>query len=364
MAKKKSGSNAVSIFAVVVGCVVGFLAAMYLSTVELVAVIVFFALSLYLHIIIHEGGHLLFGLLTGYGFVSFRIGSFQWTKKEGKLRFGRLSVGGTSGQCLMSPPQRDDGKMPVVLYNLGGSMLNLIFALGALILLFWIKGRLGRYFIMYFSVAGGLTALVNGIPLRTGMVDNDGRNVLALRKDPDAQRAFVVQLNVAAQTAQGTRLSEMPEDWFCIAEDARLSNGLIATQAAMAVSRFLDQGRYQEASALCDRLLAVSEDLTGLVRNSVQCDRLSCELIGENRREVVDRLYTPDLQKTMKAMKTSPSVLRTEYLYALCRSQDGKKAKEIKGRFELIAKKYPYPNDILADRALMEKAQKSQEQEV
>lgn len=49
------------------------------------------------HIAIHEAGHLIFGLLTGYGFSSYRLGSFMLLKENGKLRFRRLSIPGTGG---------------------------------------------------------------------------------------------------------------------------------------------------------------------------------------------------------------------------------------------------------------------------
>ena len=56
-----------------------------------------------LQIVLHEGGHLLFGLLSGYRFVSFRI--FNWTliRQEGKFRLKRFGIAGTGGQCLMFP---------------------------------------------------------------------------------------------------------------------------------------------------------------------------------------------------------------------------------------------------------------------
>ncbi|MBP3888386.1 MAG: hypothetical protein J6F30_12205 [Cellulosilyticum sp.] len=40
---------------------------------------------------IHEGVHLVFGLLSGYRFSSFRIAGWMWIKKEGKLCFKKLS---------------------------------------------------------------------------------------------------------------------------------------------------------------------------------------------------------------------------------------------------------------------------------
>ena len=84
--------------------------------------------ALLLQIVIHEAGHLVFGLVTGYQFVSFRIWNMMWLKKDGKIQFKRMSLAGTGGQCLMSPPDLADGKMPVLLYNFGGAIMNLFSA--------------------------------------------------------------------------------------------------------------------------------------------------------------------------------------------------------------------------------------------
>ena len=48
--------------------------------------------ALFFHMIVHEAGHLFFGLMTGYKFSSFRIASFMWLKENGKLKFKRLTL--------------------------------------------------------------------------------------------------------------------------------------------------------------------------------------------------------------------------------------------------------------------------------
>ena len=58
--------------------------------------------------------------MTGYKFNSFRIFSVILIKQNEKLKIKNISLAGTGGQCLMSPPELIDGKMPYVLYNLGG----------------------------------------------------------------------------------------------------------------------------------------------------------------------------------------------------------------------------------------------------
>ncbi|MBO5413517.1 MAG: hypothetical protein J6A29_04410, partial [Clostridia bacterium] len=73
------------------------------KNLELVIIIGFIAylISSYLHTIIHEAGHLVFGLLSGYKFVSFRIGNIMLIKIKNKLKFKKFSLLGTAGQCLM-----------------------------------------------------------------------------------------------------------------------------------------------------------------------------------------------------------------------------------------------------------------------
>ena len=83
--------------------------------------------SFIIHIVVHELGHLVFGLLTGYKFSSFRIGSLMLIKTEDKLKFCKYSLAGTGGQCLLMPP-KNHKKKPYILYNLGGIFFNLIFS--------------------------------------------------------------------------------------------------------------------------------------------------------------------------------------------------------------------------------------------
>ncbi len=139
-----------------------------------------FALTLFslyaamlLQVIIHEAGHLVFGLLTGYRFLSFRVFSLMLVREEEKLRFRRYSLAGTGGQCLMIPPELRDGTMPVLLYNFGGAILNLVAAalFFALSLLLPPSSFL-RLFLRLLALAGVYYALTNGIPLHLGPVDN------------------------------------------------------------------------------------------------------------------------------------------------------------------------------------------------
>ena len=75
--------------------------------------LVFLYLSWVLQVVIHEAGHLICGLLSGYTFSSFRIGSMMILKENGRFVTKRLKIAGTGGQCLMAPPVMVNGKSAV-----------------------------------------------------------------------------------------------------------------------------------------------------------------------------------------------------------------------------------------------------------
>ena len=273
----------------------------------ILVLIVSMYVALFLQIIIHEAGHLVFGLLTGYRFISFRVSSFMWMKDSDRIRFKRLSVAGTVGQCLMAPPELKDGKMPVQLYNYGGAIMNLIASAvcGGLTLL-CPAGSLLRPFLLMMLVTGIAYALMNGLPIRTGLANNDGRNAWDLARNPEAVRAFWITLKMNELSAKGVCLRDMPEEWFAVPDEEGMKNGITSSLGAFACSRLMDQGKFEEADALMERLLSHPNGIPGVLRKMLVCDRIYVELIRENRPEVLEGLRTKDQVKFMKSMKKFP----------------------------------------------------------
>lgn len=317
--------------------------------------LVFLYLSFFIHIVLHETGHLIFGLMSGYQFSSFRIGTHMLMKENGKLVHRKIKIAGTGGQCLMIPPEMVDGKFPVVLYNLGGSIVNLVVA--ALMIPVFVaidKSSVFALFVFLFIAMGAITGLSNGIPMRTKTVDNDGYNAISLGKSREAMRAFWIQTKTNEQLTKGIRTKDMPEEWFEVPSDDAMKNPMVATIGVYAASRMMDQHRFEEAGKLIDYMLKIETGMVALHRNLLICDQIYLELIGQNRSDRVEALYTKELKKFMKAMKTFPSVIRLEYAYRLLAEHDPESAAKSMAAFEKVAATYPYPNDINTERELME----------
>ena len=333
-----------------------------MSRIERLLMIVYLFLFIYIgfliQIIIHESGHLVFGLLSGYRFCSFRIFGFMWTLENGRIKFHRLSIAGTGGQCLMAPPELRDGRIPVMLYNYGGALMNLIFSAFFLVLSFLCPAYSPiRMFLEIAAWIGVAFALINGLPLRMGPVNNDGKNAIDLSRDPEATKAFWITMKANEKISEGMRLKDMPDDWFTVPSDEAMKNGIIAAAGVLACNRLMDEHRFAEADAMMEHMLSLESGIVGLHRSLLICDRMYVELITENRSHVLLSMLTKEQEKIMKSMKKYPSVLRTEYVYALLSQRDEEKAKKIREQFEKSAATYPYATEIDAEREYMEIAE-------
>lgn len=311
-----------------------------------------------LHTVIHEAGHLVGGLLSGYKFVSFRILGFIWYKDGDRIKCGRMKIAGTAGQCLMAPPKLIDGKMPVVLYNLGGILMGFIMSgvFAALCLAFEARPVLWAVFAI-LALVGVALSVINALPMKGGI--NDGSNTVSLLKNPALVRYLWLQLAVNAYISMGTRLKDMPAVWFEKSEDEDLGSPIMCGVAMLRVSRFLDEMRFADAKTEGERILrrgGLNPIYGAILKNDLV---FACLASGET--ESAEKYYTEELKKFMRSMKTYPGILRTEYALALLYEKNPGLASEKKTAFEKAAKKYPNPCEIEGERELMDYADKMAE---
>ena len=189
----------------IIGYAVGKIAGDTLSRVDKPNIILFLItgiIAFVLHIIVHEAGHLFFGLLSGYKFISFRVFDFKIMKDENgkfKIRYERLA--GTGGQCLMRAPEYVEGKFRYKLYLLGGVTFNLVFSI-----VFWLV--LPSYYTLLFALIGYALAFLNLIP----MGFNDGMTFYHASKDETTRFILFLQLEyVYYQSIGKNLLIEQPE---------------------------------------------------------------------------------------------------------------------------------------------------------
>ena len=189
----------------IIGYAVGKIAGDSLSSVDKPNIILFLitgVIAFILHIIVHEAGHLVFGLLSGYKFVSFRVFDFKIIKDEnGKLSFRYEKIAGTGGQCLMRAPEYVEGKFKYKLYLLGGVIFNIVFSIVSWLIL-------PSYYTLLFALIGFTLAFLNLIP----MGFNDGMTFYHASKDETTRFILHLQLEyIYYQSIGKNLLIEKPE---------------------------------------------------------------------------------------------------------------------------------------------------------
>ncbi len=319
----------------------------------LLVLLLLLVLAYVLQVVVHEGGHLVCGLLTGYRPLSFRIGRVLLVKLDGRWRVRSLHIPGTGGQCLMSPPAQE--RPPYRLYHLGGGLANLLLAALALPLCLGTQLFPLRVFWGALAVFGLWMAAANLIPMKSGGIGNDGYNAQNLGKDPLAQRCLSAQLWMNASLLEGYSLADMPEEWFALPQGADLGNPMIAGTAMQAASRLIALGELEEADRAVRALLA-RNDLLGLYRLELAGEAIYCALVLGRRREA-ERLHTPEVRRYWKqTLKYYPSRVRQAYAWALLAERDVEKARDLRAEFERAAARYPYSGELAGERNLMNRA--------
>ncbi len=200
--------------------------------------------SLFLSVILHEFGHLVCGLITGYKFLSFRIFSLLLYKEEGKLKFKvSPSSGGVLGQCLMGYKKEYSSDMPYFLYNAGGVIMNLVIFFLATILSFFVHTQMGLITLTIIGFLNLMFALTNAVPYIAPF--NDGRNIFLL-KDEECRKALFDQLKMNEEFAKGRSYADIE---FL---DYKYTNADTITLTVYIASMYKNfiTGRFEEANGI------------------------------------------------------------------------------------------------------------------
>ncbi|MDR7857400.1 MAG: hypothetical protein RIN63_12490 [Tissierella sp.] len=326
---------------------------LFIELIRIYGLLLIFFIGFLFHIIIHEAGHLIFGLITGYSFVSFRIGSFTVVKEDGKLKAKKFNIPGTAGQCLMMPPDLIDGKFPFVIYNFGGVIINFIVSTLSILSVIFIKNIIFPFnaILVLTGMAGIIAVLTNGIPLKIGGIVNDAYNVISMLKDEEAKRGFYLQLKVNGLQSKGMRIKDMDFSLFELQPDSDISNPLNTSIRLMEFNWHLDNMDFDNARKCINSFIPHFSKLIPLYRFEINCERIFLELIGECDKSFIDRLYDKQLKKYIKSAKYMISKKRLLMAYEYFYNENSDHALKHYEDLKKLSNSYPIRGE--ADMELM-----------
>lgn len=322
----------------------------------MVGLLLYIFVAMIIHIVLHESGHLIGGLVTGYKFVSFRIGSNAWIKDtNGKLHFKKMKIKGTGGQCLMCPPKGTIEECPYKWYHLSGGLMNL--SLGVLSILLYIF-VLPKNYITYmlfeeFGVIGIALGLINLIPCKSGGVQNDGYNLIELGKNMDAKKCINIVLEINALLTVADSYSDLPEDLVdelksIDFEKMDITNASIANAFHFQAAMYFVEGDYDKTYELQKDMMN-TQGVLGIFKNEARCECLFYEIMHGQNKDVIEQLYDKKLQKYINATAGYPSRQRLMYAYYHIYLKDESKAEEAYSKLKKLVDIHIIKADALVE---------------
>lgn len=324
-----------------------------MSIFTIVLYIFIFYFAFIIQIIIHEAGHLIFGLLSGYEFISFRVGSITIVKDQEKFKLKKFKIKGTGGQCLMTPKTNNYEEINYVLYNLGGILMNFIASIICLLILMLVDtNQYIKVMLSEFILIGVICVISNGIPMKIGGISNDGYNTISISRDKFIKYCFYIQLKVNGLLSKGMRFKDMPIEWFNVKEGADLNNHLVTFLKIMEANYYQDKLDFNLAKECYENILDNAPNIIKLYENEIKCELLFYEILNGNM-EKVDELYTKELRNYIKITDCYISRKRLMYVYNLIVLKDKEKADKVLGEFEKLKNSYPIKGDIESEEEIM-----------
>ena len=313
-----------------------------------------FIVCFVLQIAIHELGHLMAGKISGYKLLWIGIFNTTFVKKGRKWIRIKINVEGILGHCLMSPPEMKNGKFPFVFYTLGGSLMNFLVSAISLALYFIFFPT--YWIFVTFAGVGIFLGIINIIPLNIGGIANDGYDVLKRLKSDAERRSFWHLCRFYEDMIiKDVRPRDMSDEQLALlSSKENQDNDLDVVVEIFRLNRLCDRHEFEKAKILTEKLLNTSDDMIALVKNDLICALLFLELIGECRKEEVERLYTKELKDYIKTTSSYPSRQLLLYAYAKLFLQDDTEATKALEKFNKVALSYPFGGEVEGDRELIE----------
>ena len=313
--------------------------------VEFIGMIFFLFFAFVAQIILHEVGHLIFGLISGYKFISFRLFRFTIVKKRNRLVFRIYRLKGSFGQCLMYPPEKVDYRYKLI--TLGGIIMNTITASIAVLMILnkYVDTFLHSVGLSLFVFYGYGMAFISILP---SIQLSDGASLKEL-KNRSAREYNRTQLLIAINLMNGFTYKELPGEMYFVSNREDLTNSIIGYHKILECYYYMDNKDWNKAKKTLMDFNIVNDNVPKLIRDIVAAEKMFLTLIENN-------LFTED--RELEDYLNGKGDINFQRVKTACNINKNKKEKEkYKKIFIKNTKAYAYQGEVFFCQKLLEEIQ-------
>lgn len=360
--KKKNGFNSIFIVFIILGIVSGIFGGNMIdylknsgvsSATSLIFILFTFLVSFFIVPIIHESGHLVMGLLTGYEFVSFRIGSFTLIKENGRLVRKKFNIAGTGGQCTLTYKTVDNPQdIPYFWYNFGGVFFNFLTVLVCIPVIILSDNVFISVGFIMLAVISFILGIINIIPTRATGIGTDGYNLVLLKKSPVERVSNYKIMLINAMQYQGIRIEEMPDNILKFTDEEKqcqFGKAFIVIEANVLMNKYDFKSAEEKYRSVVN-----DENSLEIYKNECKCEMMFCMIMNGCSPYDIDNIYKEIKQYIAITEKTYIMRKRLMYAYYLIVKKDFEKASQEYILAKKMENTYPAKGEYLSEIALIE----------
>ncbi|MGB4661316.1 MAG: hypothetical protein WBI07_19240 [Mobilitalea sp.] len=300
-------------------------------------------------LVVHEGGHAVFGILTGYKIIIFRIENIAFIQEEGRVHLKFYQSYGSAGQCVLCPPIVETGEdVPFALHTLGGIIGNIILSIISVVLFLCSSNTnyIVELFLALLFFISLLSALMNGIPYNGVAISNDGYNFKLLRNSAQTRKSLYYQLQIISKLCKGMTYKELPEEIVIVPKPSDQTNPILAWHQMISYYRYLDNGRWADAFEYLEEIEKYSCKYSKSLKYAVQAEKLFLMIKFELDFYEIEEIYV-QIKKLIKNKKADFHLVKVQMAYEIYKKNNLRTRERIRAELKAKANTYPCKGDSL-----------------
>lgn len=269
----------------------------------------------------HELGHLIFGKINNFAFLSFTVWFFRISKIGKKLRFDFVKMNEEAGSTEFIPIGTKNLEKRLKSMTFGGLLFSFITMLFSLPVFFITSTPLWLYcFLAMFLPIGAFVLFGNALPMVNDGAYNDGGVIYGINKQTDSIKVLINILKVHAELYKGKTPAEIDETLYFDLPQLPEDDINFITLLNLRYNYYLDKQDYENAKKIISRLTTLTEYMPKSIYNAIKADELySCCTFDLNEQKA-DEL-TLELEKYLNK-NNSATNLRVKLAYILLLKED------------------------------------------
>ncbi len=292
----------------------------------------------YLHIILHEFGHLRGGLKNGYKFVSFTIGALKIYKVNEKLKISFQRNAKYGGFCQMVPSNTDNIEKSIKKMIMGGINASIIFTIISLVLTIlplFFDVNVYFYCLICANFPISLYILLNNTVFNeaTGAM-TDGGYIKTIKDGTATSKVLLRILTIQAMFTSGIRPKDVPYNVFTDIPTLRASDPMYFVAYSNLMPILLDKGEIESAIEYTKEAYSNIKHCLDIYREMILSEVFFVKIFYQYKKTEATEIYSEIEEFLLKTPELSSYMC--QIAKAIYIDKDRVKAEELKAQAEEI----------------------------